>query len=185
MEHLQIKQLKDMEVAFSKVFKAKDPFEDAFNNNIKSKLLIFPTTGYYLTQKQYASLTNLLISFEENSFYISEVEGNCFSLDQDPTSYKHVHWKMNSDCKYDEYLKIPLALENAIYSVNGRWGMIVSHEDHAIFGGDRAFIQKFKELYTDWEDDQNKFIQKWKENEVYSRISTQWVEKLLAAIDKS
>ena len=43
-------------IAFQRVFKSNDPFSDAYNSTVDSKLLLFRTDGYFLTEFQFAAL---------------------------------------------------------------------------------------------------------------------------------
>ena len=41
------------EQMFDEVFQSKDPFGEMFQEKVQDRMLLCPTEGYYLTQKQF------------------------------------------------------------------------------------------------------------------------------------
>lgn len=166
-----------LQKAFQNVFKTNDPFGEMFQNCIGERLILCPIEGYYLNEQQFVALVNTVTTLDENKICISEVESEeCFSTQ----GYKH--WTMPIPTRYDEYLHLPIVLENAIFSANGKWGMLISHEEHAVIGGTQEFISKFKNNYADWDKGFVNFCDKWKYNEKHYNSSIEWLPKFIKHI---
>ena len=58
-----------------------------------------------------------------------------------------------------DYESIPLILENAIFGLG--WGVLVSHEDHAVLGGSSRFVAAFKQAHPSWHDETNALLAEW------------------------
>ncbi len=154
-----IRSIRYYEELFKKwnnIFKNNDPFEDPFVESIKDRLLFYPTYGYHLSNDQYCAFVNAAKDNGDDGFFLSvtEYEGNFL--------VKGEHWFCEYP-EYNEYLRIPLVLENALYSENGLFGIIVSHEDHAMVAGKDEFINSLKQYYNSWKDDRVRLENDWKE----------------------
>jgi len=139
---------------WSCVFASNDPFSDPFQRTVQARVLLYPTYGYHLSEDQYEALTEACRELGETSFFVSIVEyaGDFFA------EGKHWYCEIPS---YKEYLTIPLVLESAIYSGEGTFGMILSHEDHAILGGTSHFIEAMKLHYAQWPEDRRRLKAEW------------------------
>lgn len=163
-----------LQKAFQNVFKTNDPFGEMFQNYIGERLILCPIEGYYLTEKQFVALVNTVTALDENKIYVSEVESEeCFS------TKGCKHWAMPIPTGYDEYFHLPIVLENSIYSVNGKWGILISHEEHAVIGGTQEFVSKFKNYYTEWEKGLGNFYDKWEYNKKHYNSSIEWLPKFI------
>ena len=150
--------ISNLQHIFSKVFVNNNPFEEMFTLEIESKIILCPTNGYYLTKKQFIALKQTNKIHGGNPFYLSEIEGRPFATHDPCKQYPHHHMKLDNDTPYHAYNKIFIIFENALYASDGKWGIIISHEIHAVLGGSKEFISTFKELYPDWIEDQKHFI---------------------------
>jgi hypothetical protein len=139
---------------WSRIFTTNDPFRDPFQSTVQAKLLFYPTYGYHLTKEQYTAIVRAAQSIGIPHCYISVIEydGDFFSKGQ--------HWKCYFP-KYDEYISIPLVLENALYADGGVFGMLLSHEDHAILGGSSIFVNSLKKYYPNWRKERQTIKMEW------------------------
>gem|GEM_PF-2936576 len=103
------------------------------------------------------------------------VEGNCFSKATSVTDYQHNHWELLENVTFEQYQQIPLVMENALYSSSGKWGVMVSHEDHAVIGGTQDFIERFKLHYPNWNEDFAVFEEKWRLNQQNYGSNIEWL----------
>ena len=152
----EIEQILILQKVFNKVFKTKDSFGEMFKDYMPERMLICPTNGYCLAENQYKALVEAVNSIGETEIYISEIE-----WEDHFESKMCSHWVIPTTTKYDEYTKIPIILENSLYSIEGTWGILISHEEHAVIGGTQEFITKFKASYTSW----GKALTAYKKNE--------------------
>jgi hypothetical protein len=176
----EVQQLRVMKNVFQMVFKTSDPFGEMFQNNIQEILIICPTDGYYLNQDQFMALQETVVAMGEDKIYLSEVETeNCFC------SEACSHWHMPSTIQYEDYIRLPVILENSLYSKEGKWGIIISQEEHAVIGGTTEFMTKYKKLYTDWASGISNFQQKWDYNKKHYNSDLSWYSKFCTYIRKT
>lgn len=173
-----VSMLKD---AFYKVFSSNNPFSEMFMPSIKHKFLLYPTGGMHrLTKKQYSSLIRAIEVLGETSFYLSDIEGQAFEID-DNSHY----WELSTKTRYREYSELPIYLDNAFYSLSGKWGAIVSHEDHVVFGGPEEFIDTFRRIYPGWKDHQKKFVEYFEYyNKGFPAENLSWIPGYLKYINE-
>ncbi|MBJ6362338.1 hypothetical protein ACFOQM_13655 [Paenibacillus sp. GCM10012307] len=177
---VNIENVKILESNFLKVFKNKDPFDDdVYADNIQAKLLLFPTEGYYLQKEQFKALIQSITHIGEEQFYISEIEGDCFSTLLSNDSYESGHWVGKNSSSYEEYTNLPIVLESAIYSTNGSWGILISHEGHAILGGSKEFVEKIQIVYSYDESCKQRFIEQWERNQKEYNSNIDWIYAFL------
>jgi hypothetical protein len=154
------------------IFASTDPFDVPFRSDVSACMIFYPTEGYHLTEAQYAAVTGAARQAGETRFVLSVVEYAGDFLQ------KGDHWA----CAYPEYqayASLPLGLENALYSERSRWGVLVSHEGHAMVGGSDDFIRRVRELYPDWQADVARLREDWRENP-----NGAWVEITLRKIER-
>jgi hypothetical protein len=158
--------------AFDKIFQCFDPFEALNTNQFSVRAVIYPTDGYYLSELQLNALIKTLDEIDESQIFISEVE----TLPYDPFT-KDGHWVL-SDFNYEEYESISLPVENAIYSDSGRWGLLLSHEQHALMVADETFANIFQNYYQSLDKDLKEFKLYWDEIKLQG-VEISWLPKLL------
>jgi len=140
--------------AWKKIFHHNDPFRDPFQHSIDARLLMYPTYGYHLTEEQYSAFILTATNVARTTFYVSVVEYTGDFLARG----EHWHCAMP---EYEEYRSLPLVLENAIYAEDGTFGIVISHEDHALIAGTEEFVSKLKGNYSSWEEDQRNIKNEW------------------------
>lgn len=69
---------------------------------------------------------------------------------------------------------MPLGLENALYSRNGTWGVLISHEMHALIGGNEEFMTALSEQHPRWAEDLSRLREYWAENQ-----NATWLEDVV------
>ena len=152
--------------AWNAVFAGRDPFVDSLQQDLKRCGLFFPTDGYHLTDEQFRSVMSAARAVGDSQFVVSEVEyaGDFFRRGR--------HWLCPVD-EFASYVELPLVLENAVYSPAGKWGLLVSHEQHAIVGGVGSFCRAAK--YEGWERDRAALLSAWARSEARG-----WIEPLMS-----
>ena len=155
--------------AWQRVFSTNNAFVYPFKR-FRACRIFYPTDGYHLTEDQFSSIMTASRGAGEIDFLISivESEGTSF-LDR-----SWGHWACSAP-SYKEYSELPLALENALYSTRGRWGILVSHEMHALVGGTAPFLTRLDELYLSWANDLRRLREDWVGNP-----NASWVEPIVA-----
>jgi hypothetical protein len=123
-------------------------------------MFFYPTGGYHLAEHQYNALVEAARDVHDRGFFLTVTEygKNFLSLGE------HYWCEFPSFLDYKKLVLSLPPLENALYSKEGRWGMLLSHEDHAIVGGDAVFVSKLKDLYPRWKSDLAELQEIWRGN---------------------
>jgi len=143
--------------SWQRVFKSNDPFANPFQETIESRMLMYPTYGFHLDEEQFRALMLTMNDIEVDRFFISVVEHSGDFLSDGE------HW-LCSYPTYRQYLSIPLVLENTMLAEDGSFGLMISHEDHALVGGTFDFIDCLKARYARWRKDQSLMVSEWDED---------------------
>lgn len=167
---LETKDLSAIRSAWEQVFCSNDPFVWPFRPRFMSGRIFYPTDGYHLTKLQFQAVGEALKQTGETGFFLSVVESEGLSfLDRG-----WGHWVCESP-SYEEYTQMPLTLENAIYSREGRWGVLISHEMHAVIAGSAEFMAALSGQYREWSNDLRLLRQAWSGNP-----NAGWLELVLS-----
>jgi hypothetical protein len=151
---VKVRDLDHLRSVWKLIFVSKSPYEDPFQSGVEQRMVFFPTYRFRLTERQYAAVVEASKLEGESGFYASHVEYTGDFLGVGDNWY----CRFPAYCKYD---RIPLAIENALYSEVGKWGLIISQDEHAIVGGTKEFIRHVKVNYTEWEEDWNRLKKEW------------------------
>lgn len=170
--------------AFYKAFKSPKPFAPVGQEQMVVKAVLYPTNVYYLELDQFNALTTALKICGENEFFISltETESDLFEKATfDDGEYKHWICKMTD---FEEYMSIDLFMENAIYSSKGTWGVLMSHESHALLVCDESFWNEFQKSYPDWEDNLKEFTNLWQTYNSERGVNIEWLQPFISHLTK-
>ena len=164
-------------MAFSAVFQSYDPFDEPFRPCINKRLVLYPIS-YQLDELQYAALGGAARELGESAAFITETEGHKKGI-----KFKDLdHWKVDfGDYPYRTLMKLGWShmMENAIYSTNGSWGLLISHEDHAVLGGDENFVNAVIANLPGIELQLRGFLDAWKYNRDRLGSKIDWLQQLL------
>lgn len=165
--------LKSAQSSWERVFVSRDPFGRPFQKRLARGRLFYPTEFYHLTPRQFDALTSTMNALGEGGFYLSVVES-----DEAPLfDRRWGHWWFDTELSYDDYAAIPLTLENALYSEQGNWGVLISHEMHALVGGSDPFVSTLDTHYPAWERDLSALREAWAGNP-----NGAWIESVVAHV---
>lgn len=159
---------------YEHVFTTGNPFESPFTSAIESRMILFPV--HYVMETSLArAITKASAQLNENSFYLSVLER--------PTDEEHdrpYHWHV-AFTELEQYrsLGYPFVLENAVYSDRGTWGLMFSHERHAVLGGPAEFVQVVTEELPKLTEQVETFIETWKKNQKGLGSNVHWLIRLL------
>ena len=145
--------------SWREVFTGMDPFGWPFAPWVRAGGVLYPTDGLHLTRGQYKALAAALVSTGESGFFLSVVESEGLGFQ----SRSWGHWWCEQ-MSYEEYRDLHLTLENAIYSKDGGWGILISHEMHAVEGGRAEFLGAFTAAYATWTEDLHALRAEWTNN---------------------
>lgn len=161
------KQTSYLQGDWDQIFASCDPFGIPFTDVISSYLVFYPTSGYHLDAVQYLAIIQAAKILGDEGFWVSEIEWQSIGFAQAS------HWWCAFPA-YSEYEQLPLVLENAVYSPRSSWGVMLSHEDHAIIGGSSQFIEHVKSFYPHWRADLEELRLSWSKHQ-----QSDWLDAIL------
>ena len=106
-----------------------DAFGAPFADGGAERALLFPVP-IELEPGQIAALRAAARAVGDETIFMEEIE----------TSREERFWELSSD-DGAPYVVADAWLDTALFSPAGAWGMIVSHEDHAVLGGPPEFMR--------------------------------------------
>lgn len=175
--------------SYMRIFTSNNPFEDCFSKEIKKVNLLFPVDGYKLIKKQYDALIFTIRNiYVDEEIFVSEIESesirDIFRPNNDDTKYVLKHWAIDLSTSYDEYIGMDINVENAIYSSKSNWGIIVSHEEHAVIGGNTEFFDTFKTIYNEFDDSIVSFQEYWEYNRKHYNSDIEWYDRFIKSLKR-
>lgn len=166
----------EAESAYKTVFAGNNPYDEPFQPNIKHRMLIYPfrlALNYQFNDPWLDPVVNAIKMMGEDGFYLT-----AFGKPKPEDQKEPYDWYIPikdagnyKDLLYDR--------ENAIYSVNGRWGIICSDEDHALVGGPRELIDSIIQMVPDMDFRVNEFLEVWKYYYKRNHANIKWLPKML------
>jgi hypothetical protein len=162
---------------FFRIFNSRNPFEPAGQEDFAVRAILFPTDVYYLDSSQFQALMGAMRDCGENFFFLSMVESEPDSRNW--AVDESIHW-LCEEPTYEEYRNVDIYIENALYSSDGKWGILISHEQHALLVCYPSFWDAFRSQYPSWENDKDKFIESWHLNEKETGCNIEWLNPFLA-----
>lgn len=163
---------------FNSVFISNDPFDKPIAPSIPNRAILYPI-AYELETIELQAVALAAQAVGDNGFYLSVIE-----RPSEVEQNRPYHWYIPlEELKKYHALSYPFVLENAIYSPRGKWGMIISHEQHAVVGGDNIFLSTLlSHLLVSADEQLKEFLATWKNN--YSRFGSNidWLSGLLTHV---
>lgn len=170
--------------SFECVFRSRDPFEEPVQANVSSRAILYPSN--YLFQRypeQYTAIVSGAVSVGESRAYVSETEGYAQGIEFDSPGGYHALIDFDGTSFKDLIVRTreqgyPGITEAALYSTQGTWGAITSHERHAVVGGPPEFMAVLAEQ-LDLEAGIQEFLADFKD--AYDRFGgdSSWIPRLL------
>jgi hypothetical protein len=165
-------------VNLRRLFSSLDAFDEPFRDSITSRILLYPTAGYILKEEQFKAIAAASADVGEDSAQCVITEG--LTIDGLPSELECYPVPLNS---YGEYKTLtdsfPIMQENAMISVSGAWGLLISQEFHAVLGGSEHFINAFKRTYLAADSDMANFVLAWEGNAHRIGSDISWMARLL------
>jgi len=161
---------------FNSIFQSDDPFDEPMRPTIHPRAILYPV-AYELEPVKLQAVVAAAQVVGDIGFYLSVTERPPVSDQNRP-----YHWfiPLEDPGLYYSLNGYQFVLENAIYSPKGRWGMIISHEQHAIVGGCDPFLNTlFAHLSVSEAEQVNAFLSNWRDN--YNRFGSKidWLPRLM------
>ena len=160
--------------AFRAVFQSTDPFGAPLTERMTWRGLLYPVP-YLLEPEQFDAVVAAARATGDDRICISVTE-----------EFDGLSGARAEHCLFDywegaEYQRLGAVgvLENAIYSPRGQWGLMMSHEQHAVAGGPRIFMDELASRFPSFEASLEEFLQSWAEYRDQRNAEVSWLETLL------
>ena len=182
---------KEAEPMLRKIFAHDDPFEDVFVPNITARKLL-----YRFSCELSPALAGILVAAASNlgdqGLYWTLLWRN---QNQSKQTDKINHYYIPFSEFFPTYYIHPkeelyktignfFIQENVMYSPQGKWGIIFSHEDYCLLGGVTEFVEYFERLLPEIDEQVYDFIDyfldfKFRNPKI---VTIAWIPKLLTHI---
>ncbi len=117
-----------------------------------SFMFVYPTDGFYLTKEQYKAIFKVIKKYQGNSYYISDIEfEESFITEGNPNGLGYMH-EVFTDFVYDDYIAQERLFENALYDIDGKWGISIFQDFFAIIFGEDEIIKEIRSHYSNSND---------------------------------
>jgi hypothetical protein len=162
------------EAALRSIFQSLDPFDAPLSPRVACRALLYPV-GYLLDRSQFEALFIAAQSVGDREI--------CLSLAESPVpqaSREATHWLIDS-WDFEEYRELSGVgvLENVLYSPHAKWGMLISQEQHAVVGGDQAFVDALNRSFPSFQSSIQEFMAFWRDNHMRFGTEAGWLGPLL------
>lgn len=139
---LTLSAVKQAREALEMVFESLDPFDKPFKAGASQRAILYPAEGYELGAEAWSALSAATRAVGESSAYYATVEG------QEARELESV-WAVRLSAQARTWFEAsatdgtrnPIA-ESAIWSTQGTWGLLISHEQHVVVGGTDEFMAR-------------------------------------------
>lgn len=155
-----------------------DAFDEPFQPAVRSRLLLFPTDGFLLTQRQFEALGAASSHLGDATGFCVITEGLELSEEATPDYYE---FGLRDYAGYRKLRDSGCVLqENVLLSDGGSWAVLVSQEFHALLGGPPPFLAEFSRAYPGGGVEFDRFVEAWKGNAARIGSDISWLPKLSA-----
>lgn len=153
----------EAEPILRKVFVNDDPFDNTFSPNITERLILYRCEPYLEF--------NLIEGLITGASYLGDT--HCYlrnlssSIDPETKIIEPQNYYMLLSELYEEQVGAGLNIDFSfwidyvIYSPQGTWGLMISHESHGMLGGSPKFINKIREFEPTLDNQIELFLQKF------------------------
>lgn len=164
--------------ALNSVFRTFNPFGTPVADQVRQRAILFPI-AYMLDKDQFDALFDAAHAVGDETVCVSVTEGRDKLVKRgDVLDWQVQRWE------YEEYRDLPTigVLENAIFSPRGTWGLLISHEQHAIVAGELLFMRTLAAEFPGYNSASARFLEYWKFEQKRSGADIAWLMPLFTHI---
>ena len=158
-----------------KVFARLDPMEPPFHPWIPERAILHPSHTHF-RGSELDALVAAARAVGDAGFYVS-------LIDSHSTPAEPGDWYIPLD-DLSTYSDSDVGIDSAMYSPNGRWGIITCHEHFSLAGGSSLFIEVFLRRLGRTVDQQAwSFVSDWRHQEqVFHDLNQSWLGGWIPAL---
>lgn len=159
-----------------RVFVREDPWDEPFAPDVEERRLLYPVS-YVPDSALLDAIAFAALETGDSGLYWSVMERPESKM-QDRTYHWYIPFE---EIKVYESFTEPYVLENVLYSPRGQWGIMTSHENHALLGGTTAFFEAMRRVAPGFDDVKQvqAFLSDWKDNRTRYGAELSWIPRLL------
>ena len=176
----------EAEPILRQVFVNDDPFEFPFSPNIQGRRIIFPHQGK-IERPLIEAIVNAASNLGDTGCYFTQLwpspdrVNHCYiSLSEfldtysaPPGSPKLISLQTNME----------ILSENVLYSAQGTWGVMLSHEYHGMLGGPPEFIEEIRRDIPDLDQQVYLFLNRFQSFKAAGmKLTLEWLPGLLTHV---
>ena len=171
--------------ALHRVFAYEDPWHEPFANGVEVRRLLYPVHAGLrdLDYPLLDALVSVATRLEDDGFYVSIIERP--TPDSEWSRRDDWHWYLPfAEIEAYGSLGDALSLERTLYSPSGRWGLMISHEDHALLGGEAVFFEAMREAIPGFDNigQVQHFLSDWRYYNAETGADVSWIPDLLTHV---
>lgn len=171
MNKLEGRQLENSTQVLNRVFIKTDSLGVRFRPEIDRRAILFPIPEK-LDEAEWNALIYAVAAIGED-----QVSLRCFQSVPDPPTWILAPGEFT---KYSILTREYAFRESAVYSVNGKWGLLISPEDHAVIGGGEKFVTALIEKWPQPIAPQvREFLEHYEGRSRYNEPEPRWLPPLL------
>lgn len=163
------------------IFINDDPFGQSFAPDVPARRIIYEYF-YQIEPPLLDAVVAVASMLGDTGCYLSSL----WRVSEEVTDKPPYHWYIpfSEISVYKEgssKLKFVLSSENVLYSPQGKWGIMTSHEHHGLLGGTLEFVEEIHRRVPNFDEQIYGFLKYWKYwNERGTKVN--WLPELLAHI---
>lgn len=165
----------EAEPVLKRIFVNDDPYDTPFAPDVESRLILF-RYEYEMEQPLLDAVINTASKSGDDGFYVS-IQG--YSKATEPNQPYHWYVAFSEIAAYQSRVE---PVTTMIYSPNGLWGILGSHESHGLMGGSKSFIEAVKLRIPDIDQQVFAFIETWKNYAKDYGTNIGWLPQLLTHV---
>jgi len=171
--------------ALHRVFAREDPWHKPFADGVEVRRLLYLVHADLedLDYPLLDALVSVATGLGDAGFYVSIIER---PLPESEWSWRQDwHWYLPfAEVEAYGTLGGALSQERTLYSPSGRWGLMISHEDHALLGGEAVFFAAMREAIPGFDNigQVQLFLSDWRYYKTEYGADVSWIPDLLSHV---
>jgi hypothetical protein len=171
----------ESEPLLRKVFIKDDSFDSPFMSEVKSRRIIFDY-HYLLNPPLTDAISSAGLKLGDKGCYISSLwrPGPEYGEPKEP-----YHWYLSwseFELYYEGYLDNTFG-EHVLYSPQGKWGVMISHEHYGLLGGTADFVEEVSRNFPELDHQVYEFLEYFRDFKAnYEQATLGWIPEVLSNV---
>lgn len=165
------------------VFINDDSFGQPFAPNVPVRIIIYEYF-YCIEPPLLDAVVVAASSLGDQGFYFSSLWRPREKVTNDPYPYHwYIPWADVSHYRDGSDIFGAIISASVLYSPQGKWGIMTSHEHYGLLGGTQEFVDGVRQLVPDLDEQIYGFLEYWQNCKTYYKgAKTDWIPGLLTQV---